>query len=657
MQTSRSLGGLSKLPRLTLSLATLAAVGFSIVLCTQLSWMQFSPRTNYALRNVLGVSGRNKLLLSLAVGVVAPVLSGLVLKLMLRERGLMVLENLATVLAPLALLFILPGLFLSDVAESKPLFYLVVLTGFGVATRALLASSLTVAKEMRPPPAMPFGAARFVPWPLKLRLPSGSAMFSVCLAGALFAWVLGGNAVAHHHLIQTIDTDIGISDNVMANLSLGRGFRAPALFGTTPGSYLTVHSEFVSWVFVPIYRTHPGAETLLRLQAVLAALSVVPLFLLARRLLGQAMAIWSCAAFLSLAPLHGALLYTFSWLPAFCLFSFTLYYAVLADRSWLVVLAAPLLLASSEWAPLAVLALGANAIGTVKRTRMGIALCLLAALTLAINALIMSGTHDGQQAKPLLIALRTICTNPVYFVLDLARTAKVSSMLHALAPLALLPLTISTLPFLLAPLLFTSAATEFWPGPHAAYPGSIIWIPGAVLATLLTLRRLRDARGRRPMYLASVITASLALLSHSYNFGALMRKDGYGGSSTPMLFQPTPASDRRYADIQSIVKKIPPSASVVATTFMLSHVSSRADVFDARRPHGEPDFIFLSELELAGSAREGLAATLSTHRYALVSTVGEFYLFRRGSETEATRSSLQKLGLLSSPLPATQTAP
>jgi uncharacterized membrane protein len=632
-----------ELPRIALSLATLAAVGFSLVLSAQLLSMQGDPRGSYTLSNVLGAPLRLRLLLTLAVGMVLPVFVGLVVLWRSPAGSSAALRRLATLLSPLSIVFVVPGLFLAQVAQAKPLFYLVVLSAFGLAGRALLAASLSALREGDTPRWWRRLAARLD----ALHLPRAGALLLVGFAAAGYAFFLGSHAVAHHRLFRTIDSDVGIADNVMSNLLSGHLFRAPAQFGTLPGNYLTLHGDYCALVFLPIYQLHPGSETLLWLQAVLVALAVVPLFFLSARLLGQRMAIWASLSFLSLAPLHGALLFGFSWLPAFCLFFFALCYAVVADRRWLIWTMTPLLLSATEVAPLAAFALGAFLAIRLRRTQLGVGLCLLATLVFAFNTELALRGAGPHATPPLAQALVTLFSNPVYFVLDLARASKISSMLHALAPLALLPL--SALPLIFPGFLFTSASREFWPDAHEAYPYALLWIPGCLCAVLFALHRLREDPSQRPWYLASVVSLTFTLFSHSFDFGALLRPDTFGGSGLAGQFQLTPATQKRYADAQSVVRRIPPTASVAATTFMLSHVSSRVDVFDVRRPYGEPDYIFFSSLELVGAARDALMTSFASRHYALTANAAEFYLFRRSPETSETSERLRQLGLQREP--------
>jgi uncharacterized membrane protein len=642
----------SEPPRLALSLAKLSAVGFSLVLCLQLASMELTARSSYTLSNVLGAPGRNVLLLSLGAGLLVPVLVGFLVFSRNRPGFIEQLEYWATVFAPLALTFVLPALFLAQVAEKKPLLYLVVLSAFGLALRALVAASLRAQGARRtkhaqePAPDRP-ALRRWLRHLPALHLPRVVAFALVLFTAAGFAAYLGHYAVLRHRMLQTIDTDVGIADNLMANLLHARWFRAPAHFGALPANYLRVHPDYIALLFVPIYRLRPGAETLLWLQAALAGLSIVPLFLLSARLLGQRMAVWASAAYLLLSPLHGALVHGFSWTPAFCLFSFTLYYAVVAERRWLILFALPALLASSEAGPFAVFAFGVFLGVSRPKTGLAVGLCLVAALVFLGNTWLQLRAGSAQELSPLTAGLNTLLHNPVYFVLDLARAAKLTAMLHALAPFSLLPLApFSSLPLLLPGLLSTSASSEFWPGSPASAQLQLLWVPGCLLSLLFTLRQLQQAPGRRALFSASVAVVSVALLSHSYDFGLLLRRDAMQDSGRSAQFKPTSADHKRYADLQSVVRRIPASASVVATTYMLSHVSNRTEVFDARRPYTDPDYVFFSTRELFGDARSAISATLSTHRYALVAHVEEFYLFRRAAETPHTGEALRTLGLV-----------
>ena len=459
------------LPRLALSLASLALVGFSLVLLGQMLWLKGDLRTDFVAHNVLGVRPRRALLVAIAGGLAVPTLVTLFVAWLRRKRSGMLgaLHRAASFTAPLGLAFLVPGLFIHEVAEAKRLFYLTVLIAFGVALQMLLRGALDVAPKMRSrgigQRLAAIKALRVVP----------AVLLAAC--AVVYALVLGRNAVLHHRLIQTVASDVGIVDNVMANLLKGHVSRAPALFGTLPGSYLSLHAEYGALLFLPFYRLRPGTETLLWLQVVTAALGVVPLYLLVARRLGRRMAFWFGAGYLLLAPLHGALLTGFSWLPAVTLFSLTLYYAVESERRWLLLCSLPILLSISEAGPLNVFAFALFLIVSGKRARLGVGLLSLSVALIVFNVVRSLRAAGAAEPPPLAGALSSLLENPVYFVLDLARAAKLASVMHALAPLCLLPLfELVTWPLFIPALLFTSASSEFWPLGHLGYGLSLIHI-------------------------------------------------------------------------------------------------------------------------------------------------------------------------------------
>lgn len=628
------------LPRLALSLGRLALVGFSLVLVGKMLWLSASLRSDFAAHNVLGVKPRQTLLLALGAGLCIPtLLLPLALAVVRRRPGFLdALQRLSIWCAPLGVAFVLPGLFVTDLAEAKPLFYLTVLLAFGVSFQKLLAQAFA---QRRARPARPF-------WTRVARYRAVRVLPLLCVlaCAAWFALVLGRSAISHHRLIQTISTDVGIADNVMANLLHRHAFSAPALFGRTSASYSSVHGEYGAILFLPIYALKPGAETLLWLQVVLAALAAIPLYFLVAERLGSRAACWFGIAYLLSAPLHGALLAGFSWLPAVILLSFTLFFAIETERRWLVGLSAVVLLAVSEQGALAALAFALHLL--VSRKQMRLALVLLAASGAVLVLHLVRSVHGAGAVEqpPLLGALGTLAKNPAYFVLDLARAVKLTSVMHALAPLCVLPFFEAVCwPLFLPALLATSAATAYWPDPHAAPEASLTWIAPCFLALAITLGRRRDRAEGRSQYAAWLVALAITQLSHSYDFGALLRRDGFGGQPANALFRMTPEGAARYAALQRVLHALPNGASVATTDYLLPHVSSHAEAYWLGRSYGEPDFILLSNREIAAT-RAPLEASFRTKKYRIVAQDhDEFYLFGRGPEDEATSSVLKQLGL------------
>ena len=635
----------SDLPRLALALSKLALVGFSIVLTCQMAWLSLAERADFAAHNTLGQSGRLILLLSLGVGLALP--AGLGMLLVSRRSPAVatpVLERLATRFAPLGALFVLPGLFLSQLARDKPLYYLIALSTFGLCFSALLTRSFSLGVS-------PSFAALLERWrrrPLVqalLSAPRGAPLILLLLAAGLCAFLLVGYGIAHHRLIQDTPEFLAVPDNVLANLAQGRYFKSPVLFGANASAnYLTVHQEYGSLLFVPLYRLRPGAETLLWLEAVLAGLAAVPLYLLAARKLGRGLAVWLGLAYLLTAQLHGALVVGFSWLHAVTLFSFTLYYAVESGRHWLTGIALVLLLSVSELGPLNVFAYGLMLCASRRKVRLGVFLSLVALPLIALNFWLLARGAANGETPALLATLSALCKNPAYFVWDLARVSKLTPIFHALSPLCLLPLLeFACWPLLVPGLLFTSAASQYWPNSPSAFASALIWLPGCFLGLLVALEKRRTlGLGRAPLA-AMILALSVTILSHSYNYGALLRAEGFGGIPAETV-RPTPWAQKRYAALLSTLQPIATRASVATTPYLVSFVSNRADACDLSHDCGRPEYVLLSSRE-ASAFQLQLKRLFASHQYRLLSSsFDEFYLFGRGSETPATQTALSRLG-------------
>jgi uncharacterized membrane protein len=627
-----------ELPRVALSLAKLSFVGFSLVLFCQMVWLHVTARASFALHNALGVQPRKVLLLAIGAGLVLPVAVAVTVSWLRRQRSdfVQTLERVATLCAPVSLVLFLPGLFLSQVAEAKPLFYLVVLLAVGIVSCVLLSHAISVAPRPSWMPRWQLLTAHYR-W-------RGLPLLLLLVCGAGYAFVLGRYAVAHHRLLQTTAVDLGIVDNFMSNLLYGRFRRALSLYSTVPGGSLSVHADYGALAFVPLYWLRPGAETLIWLQLAFATLTIIPIYLLVAARLSRAMGLWFGVAYLLLAPLHSALLGGFSWLPTVTLLTVTAYYARESHRRWLLLPSLLLLLSISEAGPIDALSLGLFWIVSGKGQRLGAGLCATASALIIFNAVRLS--HSAGPHPELASAIETLLGNPVHFLLDLARAAKVTSILHALAPLCALPLfEFAAWPLFIPALLFTVAANEYWPATHLGYGSGLVWIPACVLATLFALEKQRSRARGRSLYPAWIVAITVAQLSHSYNFGALLRAGSFGAQSPSASFRMTPAAEVRYAQLTSLLERIPALASVASSASLFSHVSNRPEAYELNQPYGEPDFILLSSGEVA-DVRHSLEQSFATHDYRLVaSSANDFYLFSRAAENAETGVVLKKLGL------------
>ena len=147
----------------------------------------------------------------------------------------------------------------------------------------------------------------------------------------VFTFLVGQHALVRYQSFHADAFDLGNMDQAMWNTLHGHPFRFTnrGLDWQGPPTRLGLHVEIIFLLLAPLYLIHSGPETLLVLQTVALALGVLPLFLLARRLLP------------ALPLLAAAFVVAYLWCPA-----------LLGEALWdfhPVALATPLLL-TAVWA-------------------------------------------------------------------------------------------------------------------------------------------------------------------------------------------------------------------------------------------------------------------------------------------------------------------
>lgn len=642
------------LPRVALSVTTLAAVGFSLALAAQTLHLKDNHRSEFLTANVLGEAPRKMLLLSLGAGAGIVLLVCGVLWLMRREKIASTLQTLADLAAPLTLSFALPLFFIWQFGQQKTTYYLILLTAFVFASRALLTRAFRTWSTL----ALP-GWFRLPKALSKIRVPEAWGIVTVTLAAAAYIAYVGYFTVLRHRLIQTMAFDLGIYDNLMFNVLHGRFFKSPVLFGPGKFSYIAGHAEYVMVLFAPIYGIKPGAETLLWLQATLLGAAAIPLYMFARQFISRTPAVLLALAYLMFAPLHGPNFYDFHWLPIAIFFHFWLYYSIATRKTWLTVLMVLTLFATREDLAIDLAFLGAFLFLTGARVRLGLTLAAVSSLWFGINKFIImprAGTWwfenmyselfaDGKSSYGSVIV--TLLSNPIFALTTFIRENKLAYGFHMVAPLAFLPLRRVAFVLLLIPGAFiTLLTTAYWPTVSIAFQYTAHWIPFLFLTVVLALWLFKFETDGKAKFYAAMVTLVIAVLSHSYNFGGILQRESFTGGFSRVQFAMSPAEQARWQALKSIVAKIPREASVAASEYMNPHVSARLDAYVFRYDVGPVDYIFFSRNELTGDLRRQLNEKFTKYQYGLVDYTGdEFYLFKRGLDSPATTAALQRLGL------------
>jgi uncharacterized membrane protein len=647
MAAARQYGSADRVAR---SALTLGLVGASVVLFVQVIFLKRTQ--DFLLSNQLGsVRGRTLLILTIVAGAILPNLMALAGVIW---RGRVALERthvLATRLSPLALLFMTPILFIQTIGQGQPLFYLVVLGLFALGMHQLMPRAFASFGDA--PPMSVWYRLRHI------RLSTKVCTIVVVTAAAVFAVYMSYHTILMHRLISTTAFDLGIYDNLMYNALKGHPFSSPVLFGPGSRSYLAGHAEFAMLLFVPFYAIRPDAETMLIIQAAVLGGAAIPLYLLARLRMPAPAAVVVSLAYLLFAPLHGPMFYDFHWLPLVIFFLFWTFYGVATSRHWLTMAAVIVVWLIREDTAVGVAFFGLYLIVTGFRPAVGFVLALVSTIWFVIVRFIImprAGTWFFPQLYNALFAdgqgtfesvIRTLITNPVYVLSTLLKEPKLIYVLHMVVALAFLPVRRPVYVLLLIPgAIFTVLTTEAAPMVAISFQYTSHVVPYVFLATVLALGTLAEDRASRFKFTAAVVILAFTVLSHSYNFGAMLQRQRVIGGWRQVTFTMSPEAKVRYQALRELVNKIPRKASVAATEFMSPHVSSRITSYVLRNDVDDVDYVLLSNREINDDYRRKLITLFSRTKYGLAGYTGnEFYLFQKGMESPTTAEGLIRLGI------------
>jgi uncharacterized membrane protein len=599
----------------------------------------------FYLHNKLDPANRASLWLLMLAGVVGTVLPLLGLVLFSRGRAAPAIVRLADRVCPLIIAGLLPSLFAYEIWSSQPLTYLMLLSFSVLLTEQL------VTRWVRGLPELGRSWARVRSFP---RLGRWLPLTIVIAAAIGYAVFFSYYTLLNHRRFGTSAFDLGINVNWCFNALHGRPFRCTVLFGPDGGNFLAGHAIFAMFLWLPFYAIHPGPEMFLIYQSVMCGIAAIPLYLLAKQLLPRAGAVVVALAYLLFAPLHGPNFYDFHELPVALPFHFLLYLAVAKERYRWVPLLTIVLYAHREDVSVGLTILGIFLMLSGVRPKVGAALALISPLVfVAIKFVLMPAMGSWWFAgiyKDLQPAgsdgygpvVQTILINPAYALSTLLREEKLVYFLHLFAPLVFLPLRKPALVLLALPgFFFTLMTTGYPPTVSIAFQYTTHWIPYLFLATVLSLRVIRDTLGPERQW-GAIAALALGIASHSTTFGAVIQHDTFIGGFQRVVFEESAREKKLYADFMKLVAMIPQAASVAATEHESPHVSARMNSYTIRGGHGDADYLLLRQNESTDMAGDAFRR----NKYGLVGRVGNtFFLFKKNHDSPDTEKAKKDYGL------------
>jgi uncharacterized membrane protein len=603
-------------------------------------------------KNGLPKGLRRAMLQSLIVGAAIPLMLAMLALSAARQRAVEPLRRAAALLSPLTVLFLVPSLFQARLWSSQPLPYLIQLA----LTTLLLERSLRHALAALPEPLVSTLATYRSSPGLRRWLPLGITALAAVAYSVYFSYY----TILNHHRLGTSAFDLGINVNWCYNALKGYPFRTTVLFGPGGGNMISGHAIYgMLFLWLPFFAISPTAETLLIYQATIAGLAAIPLYLFAATQIPRWSALIVALAYLMYAPLHGPNFYDFHELIPPIFFHFVLYYAIATRRNWLTVLMVIVVFSCREDIPIGVAVLGVYLLLTGIRPRMGIVLSAVSVLWFLIDKFVlmpMAGKWWFARIYEELIPtgesgygaiVQTILINPVFFLGTLLKEGKLIYALHMLAPLLFLPLRRWTVALLLAPgFFFTLMTTGYAPTISIAFHYTAHWIPYLFLGVVLVLRCLSSDPSGNVRRRAALCAMTLALVSHSYIFGAVLQQDTFTGGFSKIQFRMTESEKKRFHELKRLGSLIPREASLAATEHEIPHLAARVDAYALRDHHGDADYLLINKQQISfGNTRRTIQSALKKKEYGLLASGDVFYLFKKGHSSPETEAALAALGI------------
>jgi uncharacterized membrane protein len=491
------------------------------------------------------------------------------------------------------------------------------------------------------------GAARA--WPRATGwLPLGIVLTGSILYTIHFAYY----TIAFHQGVYS-SYDLAIENNVMWNvLHNNEFFKSTIIFGPV-GSHFGYHATLFAYAMMPIYAFSPRPETLLFIQSALLGFAAVPLYLFARRHIHDTLACIIALLYLFYPAVHGANMYEFHYPPLGTFFLWLLIYAMEARRNVLTAIALMLTLSVREDVSAGPMIWGVYFIISGRRPKAGMVVAAVSAAYFALIKLVIMPHFAGHETfafifkdlvppgdKGFISIIKTVITNPAYTMTKIYEPEKLLFLMQIFTPLAFLPLRRALGALFLAPgIFFCLLSTDYSAVVSIHFQYTAHWTTYLFVALVLVLAssppRHRWAR---------IGTMAFAVLTCSYQFGAILQKNNCWGGPIPYKFGYTPEARTRHTAMQELLALIPDNAKVSAGVFITPQISSRqyayqltVGVFDAEY------LVFPSERREFSSGEQSLLTDLlRTGKFGVVDIRSPFAVAKKGHSTTLNAQLLSR---------------
>jgi uncharacterized membrane protein len=584
--------------------------------------------------------------------------------------GVEVVHRMAWRGAPLIVAGLVPTFFLWKLWIDRELTFLALATVFVLGLQGLTRVALATPPVFTPTLGERIARlrilarlfARFTPLAARLR----PKLPWIILVGGIvgYATFFAYNTVKAHRALYTTSFDLGLEENVIWNaLHLARPAFKSSPFGGPTASHVGNHFTPLSYLLALPYALYQHAETLLVLQAILMALGALPLFLFARRHVGNAAATLLAMAYLFYPPLHGSGLYDFHYPPLGPFFLWMTLYALDSRRNIMAAIFLVLTLSVREDVSAGIAIIGALLVITGLRPRAGMLVGAIGAVYfVVVKMILMPKLSKGGESflyafQGLLPAgesgfggvLKTVFGNPGFTLTSLLERDKLVYLLQIMTPLAFFPLRrpIGIL-CCLPGFFFTLLSTGYAPLIQTSFQYTAHWTSYLFIACVMNLAwvsRTPDAGApsTRPRRIAWLVAMTAGILITTSQYGAFIQQEYVRGGFGYYHFHTTPQDKVRRKAVYELIAMVPPRAKIVASEQLVPHIANRPDAYTLRTGLFDAEYL-LFEAPRSGEEGTTIRTAFNSQNFGVVAYKEPFVLAKRGHSKALNESLRFKIG-------------
>ncbi len=356
-------------------------------------------------------------------------------------------------------------------------------------------------------------------------------------------------------------------------------------------SHFAVHVSPIYYLILPIYMIFPYNETLLIVQLLFIVSGVIPLILICRhRKLSNFLTTVMAVVYLFSPVFFGGLFYDFHENKFLTTLIFWMLYFVEKDKKIGTYIFAVLVLMVKEDAGIYVACIGLYMLAKKKQTKEkihGIVITILAIVWFLLAYSWLNNGGDGAMTgryknfigdeESVFAIIETIVKNPAYFFKQLLSVEKLEKILWVIVPVMLMPFRIKSMKelILLIPFLVMNLMPSYiyqYDIAHQYYYGSFALMLYLVIVNFDGIRGIAKINTAVCMVVASIIMFTGYITTKFYYIDAYKEHK------------------ERNEQVVEILESIPQDASVCATTYYMTHLAMRDEIYG--HPEGKGcDFV------------------------------------------------------------------